>query len=111
MTEIDLETMDLEDLKQLRKNVERAIQNYDKRRRRQALAAAEASVKDLGFSLSDLLGHEVKGKGSKKSSPPKYRHPQDPKITWTGKSRQPEWFKEAINAGTPAEDLLLRQEK
>ena len=51
-----------------------------------------------GFSLSELTG-STQGKARRKPAAPKYRHPDDASITWTGKGRQPKWIKEAEAAG------------
>jgi len=31
---------------------------------------------------------------------PKFRHPEDPKITWSGVGRRPKWIEEALRSGT-----------
>ena len=39
---------------------------------------------------------------------PKYRNPADPKITWTGRGRQPLWFADLLKKGKKAEELLIK---
>jgi DNA-binding protein H-NS len=39
---------------------------------------------------------------------PKYRNPADPKITWTGRGRQPLWFADQLKKGKKAEELLIK---
>ena len=53
-----------------------------------------------------LTGGKVKK--ARASSPPKYRHPENPSLTWSGRGRQPAWYKELVEAGTSEEDLLIR---
>ncbi len=74
---INLEEMSLADLKKLQKDVEKAIAGFSERQRRAALAAAEAAVKEMGFSLSELVGG-AKPSRSKGTTPAKYRHPDNP---------------------------------
>ncbi|MDZ7709485.1 MAG: H-NS histone family protein [Roseovarius sp.] len=38
---------------------------------------------------------------------PKYRHPENPTLTWTGMGRKPGWFIEALDAGMSKEDLKV----
>ena len=57
------------------------------------------------MTVDEILGYGEKGKNQK--SPPKYQHPDNPKQTWTGKGRQPEWFKEQINQGRSIERLEI----
>lgn len=106
MTQFDLDDMSLSDLKALQKKATKAIENYEERQKHQALAALEAKAKELGFSLSELTG-APQGKAKRKPAAPKYRHPEDAGITWTGKGRQPAWFKEAVTSGVSPDDLLV----
>lgn len=102
MTNVDLSAMSLEELKKHRKDVDAAIKSYEDRKKKAALAELEAKAAEMGFSLSDLTGGKVK-----KSNPPKYRHPENPELTWSGRGRQPDWFKELTGKGTNADDLLI----
>ena len=106
MTDINLNDMSLAELKKLGKNVEKAIETHQERQRKEALAAAEAKAKEMGFTLAELVSLT----GSKKSrseSPPKYRHPENPEITWTGRGRQPEWMKSALAEGRTKDEFLI----
>jgi DNA-binding protein H-NS len=40
---------------------------------------------------------------------PKYRNPADPKVTWTGRGRQPLWFADLLKKGKKAEELLIKK--
>ena len=102
---INLSNLSLEELKKLQKDVARAIVSFEERRRKEALAAAEAAAREAGFSLNDLFGS--RSKPAKAPSIAKYQHPENPTVVWTGKGRQPAWFKEAIAAGKSADDLLI----
>jgi DNA-binding protein H-NS len=104
---IDLTNLSLDELKTLQKDVSKAISSFESRKRKEALAAAEAAAREAGFSLNDLFGS---GKNSPKlPSIPKYQHPENAAIVWTGKGRQPAWFKEAVAAGTSLDDLLINK--
>ncbi len=103
MNAVDLDNMSLEELKELKKKVTKAINTYEDRQKQQALAALDEKAREMGFSLSELTG----GRKARKPSVPKYRNPDDPSMTWTGKGRQPEWFKAAIAAGKTPEDMAI----
>lgn len=107
MADFDLENLNLDELKALRKNADKAIANYEKRKRQEALAAAETAAKEKGFSLSDLVANAPKRKGRRSSSAPKYQHPENPEVTWTGLGRRPTWVKDALASGAPLESLLI----
>jgi DNA-binding protein H-NS len=105
MASIDLSKLDLDELKQLQKDVEKAIKDFEARRKQEALAAAEATAREMGFSLGELIGDVPKGK--RVANPPKYRHPENPEVTWTGRGRQPAWIKEGLEAGKSLDDFLI----
>ena len=63
-----------------------------------------AMVKQHGFEISDLFGKGRKGKGSVAV---KYRDPQNPENTWTGRGRMPRWMAAATKSGkVKKEDFL-----
>jgi DNA-binding protein H-NS len=102
--EIDLTSMSLAELKSLHTKVGRAIATFEERRRKEAFAAAEAKAREFGFSLTEIV---EQAKKSNAPRPAKYRHPENPDLTWSGRGRQPQWFKEAIDAGASADDFLI----
>lgn len=95
---IDLSEMSLEELQQLRKEIDKAEKAMLQRKRKEALAAVENAARDFGFSLSELTGATA-------PSPAKYRNPEDPDQTWTGRGRKPKWVIAHLEAGKPMEDL------
>lgn len=106
MAQMDLETLSLFELKALQREVTKAIADFDTRRKMEATLALEAHAKELGFSLAELVGV----KKTRKSSGPvaaKYRHPENPEITWSGRGRQPGWFRDAVQTGTKPESLAI----
>ncbi|WP_309667858.1 H-NS histone family protein [Tabrizicola sp.] len=113
MTEADLDELSLAELKKLSKDITRAIADFDKRRKRTALSAMEEKAKEFGFALGDLFSGVVgkfrgppKGKG-RSLSVAKYASPADSSVTWSGRGRQPGWFKDAIAAGKTSESMAL----
>ncbi len=106
MADIDLNSMSLDDLKKLQKNVNKAVDGYQDKQRKQAFAAADAVAREMGFTLAELTGVPG-GKKTKAVSPPKYRHPENPEQTWTGRGRQPDWLKDALENGQPEEEFLI----
>jgi DNA-binding protein H-NS len=105
MADIDLNSMSLDDLKKLQKAVNKAVDGYQDKQRREALAAAEAAARELGFTLAELTGQP--NKKAKAVSSPKYRHPENPEQTWTGRGRQPDWMKDALENGRSKDEFLI----
>lgn len=106
MAEIDLNELELAELKLLYKNVEKAIASFEDRRRNDALSAAEEAVKKFGFSLSDL-GVSAPKPSKRQKGEAKYRNPDDDSQTWSGRGRKPGWVQAALDAGRPLEDLAI----
>lgn len=100
-----IDKLSLDDLKKLQKQVTKAIEDFEVKRRQDALKTVEAKAKELGFTLADLSGGK-KSKAAKTS--PKYRHPESPAVTWSGRGRQPGWIKEGLAAGKSLEDYAIK---
>jgi DNA-binding protein H-NS len=105
MKKADLERLTKDELGQLRKDIDRAIKTFDEQQRKEALAAADAAAREKGFTLTQLTGGKFKK--ARGATPPKFQHPENPALTWSGRGRQPRWFKELTEAGTPEEELRI----
>lgn len=108
----DLTTMSKKQLEKLLTDVQKAIKSLEEKERKEAKKAAERAAAKFGFSLSELTDQPSKRGGRGKSAPknpgvPKYANPDDPSETWTGKGRQPQWFKDAVAAGKDPKDLEI----
>ena len=101
---LDLDTMTLKDLRDLRGKLDRAINSYEDRKRREALAAIEEAAREHGFNLADLTGAKPRRSGT---VAPKYANPNDPTMTWTGRGRKPRWVQENLEGGKQLDDLLI----
>lgn len=105
MAKKDLEKMSLADLKALKKEVEAAIAGFGERKRNEARLALEAVAKQHGMSIEDILGAKKKTRKARVAA--KYRNPDNSSETWSGRGRQPGWYKAAIAAGKSPESLEI----
>jgi DNA-binding protein H-NS len=106
MAEVDLTNMSMEELKALAKDVDQALKTYEERKIREARAELEAKARELGVSLEAVMG---KGNGAKRNKvPAKYRHPENPDKTWTGRGRTPKWIAEHEANGGSRDDFLIK---
>ena len=105
MADFNLEAMSLKELRQLQKDLAKAISTYEDRHKSEARAKLEAIAKEMGYALADLTGVEVKA--TRAPAVAKYRHPENAALTWSGRGRKPLWFVEALTAGKTAEDLAI----
>ncbi len=81
------------------------LNNYEERKRQEALAAAQKTATEFGFKLEDLMGGKLKK--PKANGVAKYAHPENPTTTWTGKGRKLAWVNEHLDAGKSLEDLAI----
>ncbi len=59
----------------------------------------------MGFTLAELTGGGTSKR--KAAQPPKYRHPENPSTTWSGRGRQPGWITEAVENGQSMDAFLI----
>ena len=101
---LDFDKMSLKEMRDLRAKLERAINSYEDRKRREALAAVEEAARQHGFNLAELTGAKTRRAGT---VAPKYANPDDPTVTWTGRGRKPRWITEYLAKGKSLEDLVI----
>lgn len=102
---IELDGLSLKELKDLRNQVEKAIQTFEDRKKAAALAELEEAAKKLGFSLSELTA--AGGAKKRKSVAPKYANPANASETWTGRGRRPRWVEQALASGKSLDSLAI----
>jgi DNA-binding protein H-NS len=115
---MDYENMSRKELMQLRANIDKAIASVGDRERRNALRAAEEAAREHGFSLNDLMplmgSTQGRGRGRRTgtasagpANAPRYRNPENPEQTWSGRGRRPRWVHEAEAAGRSLADMEI----
>lgn len=79
-------------------SAEKALKNKQANKRKEVLA----QIKELAASIDVIVEiHEPEKKPARKGAKVavKYRHPDDPNKTWTGRGVAPKWMQELQNAG------------
>ena len=107
---MDLNKLSRKELEKIIKDATSALKSIEKRELQEARKAAEQVAAKFGFKLSELTGNAGTARKQVKrasSGAAKYANPDDPSQTWTGKGRQPTWFKEAVAAGKSPESLEI----
>ena len=109
----NLKSLSRKELEKLQSDVSKALEKVGQREMKAAKIAAEKAAAAHGFSLSDLTGGAAPAKAkkaaksNKKPAPAKFRNPADSKQTWSGKGRQPDWFKTAVAAGKKPASMAI----
>lgn len=102
---MDLKAMSSAELKQLQKDVQSAITVREQEDLKAAYQAAETAVAEYGLTLEEVWSKI--GLLPKPKSLPKYRDPEDPSQTWTGRGRKPQWIVEALAKGRDISELEI----
>lgn len=113
---IDLKNMSRKELEKLGRDVEKALQKIQKQDLKKVRAEMVKLAAAHGVSVEDVLGGKAMGKTTAKSAPKKtakaksvakFANPADASQTWTGKGRQPNWFKAATEAGKSPNSMAI----
>ena len=75
------------------------------------LARFRKEALDLGFDLGDVAGAAQKarrGPGKGGTAPVRYRDPENPENTWSGRGKPRKWLQELIDAGKDKEDYRIK---
>jgi DNA-binding protein H-NS len=97
---MQLKTMSLDRLIGLREKVETALN--------ERIAGARSELESRLKKLADFGGSRETGRrGRRGRVPPKYRNPDSPGETWTGRGLPPRWLAAALKRGARLEDFLV----
>lgn len=106
MTEIDLSEFSVAELRKLSQRVEKELERRQTKERREVAVRIRELASSVGMSVEEIVGTDKEAK-TKSLGQPKYRNPDNPKQTWTGKGKRPAWYKKAIEEGKTPEELEI----
>ena len=115
--------------RELQKLIENANRERKRKEKRAPLAAVRKKLTKLavaeGYSLVELFGVQSPVKTTRVAGPtapkrgstrkstagtkvaPKYRNPDNPAETWSGRGKHPKWMTTAMGNGKKPEDFLI----
>ena len=102
-----LDRLSFAELKELQDAVAIKVREKQEAEKADAKAELERLARERGFDAHELFsGKPGTGKPKTKVAP-KYRNPDNPEQTWTGRGRQPGWVKEALEAGKTLDSMAI----
>lgn len=118
----NLSSYSLPQLKELRARIARAIVRQEAAARAATLTRLERLAREHGLSLDEVLCEAAattpprtpvaKTKPSSKPAlSPKYRHPSNSKLAWSGRGRKPQWVAAWLASGRTLDALATAAEK
>ena len=107
-----IDALSLDEMLKVRKMIDAGITTREEQKKQEVMQMIRDKSAELGIDPLKLMREMSPSKpsGSKKSAstrPPKYAHPSDPSITWSGYSRRPQWIHEYAAAGNDIEELRI----
>lgn len=94
----DYQNLSESELKVLINKAETALKAKQENKRKEVIA----QIKQLAASIDvnvEIVEEVKKSSRRKAKVAVKYRHPQDPEKTWTGRGITPKWLKSLLNKG------------
>lgn len=100
-----LSSLDKRQLDILQVEVDRWLEKVHEERIIALRAAIEAQLKEAGVTLDQVFA----GHGGRRGRvvPIKYKNPDNPLETWTGRGRKPTWMQKLIRNGYVVEDFKI----
>ena len=95
MKDTVLEKMSVKDLTDLKRRVETMIVVKQDKERIEVRDKIQAMAKEHGFEVTELFSGRGKGSRGKSAGLVKYRNPDNPTQTWSGRGRKPNWINQA----------------
>jgi DNA-binding protein H-NS len=105
----NFEKMSLKELLDLDVRLQKAITNAKRRERDVVKEKVQSLLNNAGLSAEELFGgRRGGGRGNKGGKvAPKYRNPDNPSETWTGRGRQPRWLAAKLSKGGKIADFTI----
>lgn len=111
---MELEKMSGAELTTLIRDANAALVKVREREREQALQEMRAVAERYGLDPSEFVKEPAKPRAGKSvrvstttEEPIRFQHPEDDRLTWTGRGRMPSWLKERRDEGEDIEDYRI----
>ena len=106
MARVPVEKMSLKQIMALEAQIAEVKAKAEGEVKAELKAKIDALLAASGFTIGDLYPMAGRGKGRSKSAA-KYRNPDDPSQTWTGRGRKPNWLVARLKKGQKMESFAI----
>jgi DNA-binding protein H-NS len=94
----DYQNLSVDELQSVIENAEKALKNKLVNHRKDVIAQIKELAASIDISVEIIESKNPSSRAGKKVEV-KYRHPENPKLTWTGRGMKPKWLKELVDSG------------
>jgi DNA-binding protein H-NS len=109
MKKLNLFALSSTELQQLKTDIDKELSNRSSKL--QAIEEVKSLAASKGLKLEELLaelsGSKTKTRRELGPAPIRFRHPQNPSLTWSGRGKSPNWMKEAIEKGFTEDQMRV----
>ncbi len=109
ITQSDLDKLAVKELEEVIKMAQSTILVKKDQEIEQLQTKFKEMAAQHGYSVNEVIGSApAKKKGAAGGAlPPKYRDPDNPDNTWSGRGRKPGWLNQRLDAGATLEDFAI----
>ena len=108
---VDFSKFSIEELETLVEDAQAEIVARKQAERERVLGQMRELAASLGLTLQDVARIEKSSSsGPTAAAAPvqaRYRHPDDPSLTWTGRGKRPTWLAQALESGKSLDDFAV----
>lgn len=107
---INLDSLSPAELQALIKSAEAQMQSARKNHIQEVRTKIEGLLKSAGLNIDEVYPRRggQGSKGPRAAVAPKYRNPENPAQTWSGRGKRPLWFSEAMKKkGVTADSMRI----
>ena len=106
MATVNVDRMSLKEINDLKAKIAKAEASAREKAKSDLKDKIDRLVAGSGFTVAELYGFAVKGRGRSKSAA-KYANPDDRSETWTGRGRKPNWLVARLKKGAKLDDFAI----
>jgi len=103
---VDLSKLSIEELETLVRDAQAEIAARKEAERERVLQQVRELAASIGMSVEDLLKLQKSSRGTV-TVEAKYRHPDHPELTWSGRGKRPQWVTDALASGKTLEEIAV----
>ncbi|MBF7688352.1 H-NS histone family protein [Acinetobacter rathckeae] len=105
----DINDMNVEQLESLKKKADLLIESKKEQSIADAYEEVLAIAASVGLTIEQLLDYGLQKRkiGVRKPVAPRYRNPENPTETWTGRGKKPRWLVAQLAQGAVLTDFLI----
>lgn len=92
MAKVSIDSLSLAEMKALMAELPRAIASKESEERSQFIREMEKEAAQRGIDLGSIIPTKSGAYRQSKPVAPKYRNPENPSETWSGRGRTPRWL-------------------